>query len=294
MSLFDIVIPLGPNEYSRFPIQLKNVLSSIIGFRNVYIVCSNTCADMVNKLLENIGKKNIFVIDESIFPFSISDLLAIYPKQNRVGWYFQQLLKLYAGSVIPDILQDYLVIDADVFFMRPINTCSTDGQVIFDVGSEFHPPYFKHMLRLHPCFKRMSTRNIKVIDSGKPSFTMFNNRNTINEFVSGINHHMMFRKQWLDELFLMVEASCKEPSTPFWKIFMQCVDEHLNHAPEIIESGASEYELYFHFLLQFHPNEIILRKLNWKNVGRNTNVENLQDIQVQTNLDFISVCHWMN
>jgi hypothetical protein len=43
-------------------------------------------------------------------------------KQNRNGWYLQQLLKLYASFVIKDLLNDYLVIDADVYFLKPINS----------------------------------------------------------------------------------------------------------------------------------------------------------------------------
>ena len=36
----------------------------------------------------------------------------------------------------------------------------------------------------------------------------------------------------------------------------------------ITESGASEYELYFHYIMKYRKDEVILRPLNWDNVDR--------------------------
>jgi hypothetical protein len=36
--MFDIVIPLGPNELSRIHQQIKQVKENVIGYRNIYIV----------------------------------------------------------------------------------------------------------------------------------------------------------------------------------------------------------------------------------------------------------------
>jgi hypothetical protein len=32
-------------------------------------------------------------------------------------------------------------------------------------------------------------------------------------------------------------------------------------------SGASEYEIYFHFMLRYHPERMVVRELCWKNVS---------------------------
>ena len=58
-------------------------------------------------------------IFEKIFPFSLDTVAKIHGKRDRNGWYLQQLLKLYAGKIIPNILDKYLVIDSDTFFLKP-------------------------------------------------------------------------------------------------------------------------------------------------------------------------------
>jgi hypothetical protein len=47
-------------------------------------------------------------------------------------------------------------------------------------------------------------------------------------------------------------------------------------------SGASEYEIYFTFMNLYHPNDIVIRQLNWDNKDRFDN---------NNNYDFISI-HW--
>ena len=69
-------------------------------------------------------------------------------------WYLQQLLKLYACNVIPDILDRYLVIDSDTFFLKPTTFIENDV-CLYNYGSEYHKPYFKHMLLLHKDFIKM-------------------------------------------------------------------------------------------------------------------------------------------
>ena len=49
------------------------------------------------------------------------------------------------------------------------------------------------------------------------------------------------------------------------------------------ESGASEYEIYFNYMLKYNPDKIQIRKLNWKNTNKlNSN---------NRNYDYISY-HW--
>jgi len=274
MQTFDVVIPLGPNERARFPTQLSYLIQNVIGFRNIYIVTYDASSVLheISSLYSNLSElyERIQVIDETIFPFSIQDIASVfYPKQNRNTWYFQQLLKLYAGTVIPGILPDYLVVDADVFFLKPVLFVDTDTNKPFiDVGNEFHLPYFQHMSRLHPALRR-------IVES------------------SGICHHMFFKQKWIEELFLFVETrhmGLSSSLVPFWKLFLLCVDEHRYHPIDFIESGASEYEIYFHFIVQFHSDEILLRKLNWDNKHRNFVLDSSHEL---TQYDYISICDWI-
>jgi len=266
---FDIVIPLGPNEFKNIQSQIQYVKKNVCGFRNIYIISYDP----------NIVLDDCIVISESIFPFKMEEIAAYFAqykcKNNRNGWYLQQLLKLYAGQVIPDILPDYLVIDADVFFLKPlsffnrikeISSAGTKEYVkyFFTVGQEYWKPYFEHMKRLHPTFRKMNAQ------------------------YSGISHHMMFSTQYVVEMMQMVEKYHGNKK-PFFKIFIESIKEHLNHLPTHSESGASEYEIYFNYMINYHSDLVSIRQLKWKNVKFDYDVNNEQNIY---NLDYVSVSSW--
>jgi hypothetical protein len=111
---FDIVIPLGPNDVKNIRKQIQHVVKNVQGYRRIFVVSYDPA----------IVLDGCTVIDETIFPFKMADIAEYFGKyngkSNRNGWYFQQLMKLYAGEVIEDILPNYLVIDADVFFLKPV------------------------------------------------------------------------------------------------------------------------------------------------------------------------------
>jgi hypothetical protein len=254
--LFDIVIPLGPNERSKIHQQVEYTKKNVIGYRNIYIVTNN---------YDNLQVENCKIIDETLFPFKMSDIAHYFAqyngKKNKNGWYFQQLLKLYSSFVIDDLLDNYLVIDADVFFLKPIHF-SEENKYVFTISREDHEPYFKHLKRLHPSLDRQ-----------------------IN--VSGVSHHMFFNKQLLQELFNLVEKYHGN-GKKFWNIFIECVDEHRNHDVNYLESGASEYELYFNYMLLNHQDKIIVRELNWRNTNNSYNIE--ENIN---GYDYISICWYL-
>lgn len=251
---FDIVIPLGPNEKKNIYKQIEYTKKNIIGYRNIYIVTNN---------FDNLQINGCKIIDETIFPFKMNDIASYFVnyngKKNRNGWYFQQLLKIYASLVIDELLDNYLIIDADVFFLKPIYFME-NNKYIFTVSNENHEPYFKHMKRLHPSFKKNITE-------------------------SGISHHMIFNRQIVKELINLVECY---HNRKFWQIFIEMVDEHKNHNVNIVEAGASEYELYFNFMISNHPDKIIIRRLNWENKNKNYNPEE------NTIYDYVSICHYIN
>jgi hypothetical protein len=250
---FDIIIPLGPNEMSNFNEQLIYTKKNVIGYRNIYIVTSNV----------NLKCDDCIVIDENVFPFKdfISKYFAQYKgKSNRNGWYFQQLIKLYAGVFISDLLENYLIIDADVFFLKPTRFIE-NNQFLFATGDEEHRPYFEHMSLLDSTFKKYYNK-------------------------SGICHHMLFNKKYLNEIFNIVE---KTHNKPFWVAFIILVNEHLKHNVNCAESGASEYEMYFNYIYNNHKDNIIIRDLKWQNISKH----NFKENNYNNDNDFVSVCAWM-
>lgn len=235
ISEFDIVIPYGPSDKKVVDDMLKFTKKNVIGYRKIFIVTY----DM------NVKFDDCIMIDENIFPFNKTMIDERLPYKDRGGWYLQQLIKLYASFVIPEITDTYLVIDADTYFLRPV-TFFENGLPIYNYGEEHHKPYFAHMKRLHPTLKREND-------------------------MSGVTHHMVFQKHIIQQMFDLVEGehnktaeAATEAATeaaqkkPFWRIFIENI--YLEHT-----SGASEYEIYFNYLQIYHPNEFLLRKLHWEN-----------------------------
>ena len=236
-KLFDIVIPIGPNDITVCRNQIKYTKLNVVGYRNIYIVSFDP----------TFKSNNCITINEDIFPFTKQDIVKYHGNTTRQGWYLQQLIKLYAGIVIPGILEKYLVIDADTLFLKPTTFIENDI-CLYNFGVEYHMPYFKHMLNLD-----------------KELTKVFKN-------ISGICHHMIFETKYINELISKIE---KNHNDFFYNIFLKLVNDKS-------ESGASEYEIYFNYMLKNHNDKIKIRKLNWKNSNK---------IITDENLDYIS-CHW--
>ena len=234
---FDIVIPVGPNDKSVIEEQIKYTKKNIIGYRNIYLIC-------YDPLLIIDG---CITINENIFPFNIETVAKHHGKLNRNGWYLQQLLKLYAGKIVPDILDKYLVIDSDTFFLKP-TTFVENNKCLYNYGTEYHKPYFHHM---------------EKIDKNLTRFY---------EDKSGICHHMIFETKYIDELIYKIEKNHNEL---FYNVFLKKVIYNT-------ASGASEYEIYFNYMLKYNFDKIKIRKLNWKNTNK---------LETNNNYDYISY-HW--
>jgi hypothetical protein len=255
VKMFDIVIPLGPGEMSKIHKQIEYTKKNVFGYRNIYLVSYDP----------TINLDGCITIDEKSFCIRkdfIENYFAEYNgKNNRNGWYLQQLLKFYSGECIPGILDDYLIIDADVFFLKPIKLIDNDGKYLFNVGDEHHLPYFRHMAKMNENLIKMNN-------------------------TSGICHHMIFNKMYIRELFELVE---KTHNKAFWEIFIEMIDEHKNHDVNCSESGASEYEIYYNFMIKYKSDKIKIRELKWDNVSYN---EDLNNYNQDCDLHYISVCSW--
>jgi len=240
---FDIVIPLGSNDVNKINNMLSHTINNIIGYRHIYIVSYDK-----NLNLPVEYKNIVHVVDENIFPFNINSIAIYHGHRSRNGWYLQQLLKLYASIIIDGVLERYLVIDSDTVFLKPTEFIKNDI-CLYNVGSEHHIPYFTHMKKLHSSLEKQ------------------------NSF-SGICHHMIFEKKYILELFKLIEEA--HGNKNFWVIFLENVDK-----VQYDMSGSSEYEIYFNYMLKYHKNNIIIRKLKWEN---STTIN-------KTDLDYISA-HW--
>lgn len=240
---FDLVICVGPNDNDILEHMLVFNKKNIIGYRNIYLVCSNP----------RINIEGTITIDEKMYPFQMSDLIKKFDKNTRNGWYLQQLLKFYAGSVIPDILPNYLIVDCDTHFLRPVKFITDEGKYIYTTGTEYHKQYFHHMNRLDASLKKSHP-------------------------LSGISHHTLFNTEIVNELMKRIEGNFNNKKA-FWELYLEAID-----LKEYNESGAAENELYFTYMFLYHKDKMIIRQLNWVNVSSYKS-------SYSKKFDFVSI-HW--
>ena len=228
---FDVIIPLGPKDEDMISVCVASIKRHIVGVRKIFVVA-----------YKPIDVSGATVISEDIFPFTRADVEAVV-EPSRGGWYLQQLIKLYGPLVIPGVLDNCLVVDADGVFFRRVKFIE-QGVFLMDMNREEpHKPYFDHMLALHPTFQ-----------AWKP-------------LTSGIVNVMIYNKAILLELMKKVEDHHKDI---FWKIF-------LAKLPKGTISAASEYEIYFHYIMRNHPNKAKLRPLQYYNFGQRSNMDGAGD-----------------
>jgi hypothetical protein len=227
MELYDVVICLGPKDVDIFRKRIANFRQTLLGARYFFCITASSQRALCEEL-------NTHFIDESSFPFSIQEIDRVLGKTGRGGWYLQQLLKLYACECIPGILENFLILDVDVHFHRPI-AWFTENKMQLNVGVHIHQPYFQHMKRFAPYLQKSSR-------------------------LSGICH-LMPMKRGIAAAFLRNSEELHKK--PCWIAFLEAV--------EYYHSGASEYELLFEFALTFYQNDCVIRPLKWTNSSTITN-----------------------
>lgn len=226
------------------------------------------CIEGIRKYGENIRRiiviskekltSNAEWFSEDNFPFTKEDLAYeifhgdkkkgkkfLTRKHSRIGWIFQQFLKLYAPFVIPGISPNVLIIDADLVFINKTSFMNEKGEPFFNIGKEYHRPYFEHMNRVLPDLKR------------------------VDENLSGITHHMLFQKPLLEDLFDLI--SQKHNTLP-WKALCRTIN-----LQEAKYSPLSEYEIYFNFAL-LRTNQAKIRPLSFIDISHLKNIEKYQKL----------------
>jgi len=230
-QIIDVVIPAHEKDVDILDHSIKSIRKNIPNVRRIIVVSKKQFTQ----------KAEFF--DESKYPFSYKEISEL-SHNVRVGWHYQQLLKLYAPFVIPDISDNVLIIDADTVFYKkvkffegskPLYNISKDKNL---EKSAFHQDSFSHITTLIPeIYQKLPQK--------------YHN-------LSGVCHHMLFQKKILQDLFDQV-ANNDKSETEFYKIF-------LKHSKG--GNSVSEYNLYFYFLLSFYADKHEIRILKYKNCAK--------------------------
>jgi len=234
-TVYDVVFPYHYKDSSVLEKAVQSVKDNAINHGTIYIVGNKEPSFDYKKM-------GIVYIPETNYPFTIQDVLDRW-ETPYPGWYLQQLLKMLAYEYIPNLSENYLVMDSDTILQSKIGFIKKGEILLYNYGTENYFPYFKHMLLLHPNFRKYINR-------------------------SGICHHMMFKTTFLREIIESVENM---HGKTFWQVFLEKISDPQDH-------GCSEYELYFNYVFKFHHPVVQMRKLTWtdnnyKNFGKLSGVE---------------------
>lgn len=229
-ELIDVVIPCCAKDKDSLRYCIKGIRKNGENIRRIIVISAEPLTDEAEWF------------DERNYPFTKQDLLfELFRNQPekaqapfpRIGWIYQQLLKLYAFSVIPNLSSNILILDADTVFLNPVRFIDSHGNPFFTRGKEHHQPYFDHAKRLLPEFRKVFPK------------------------YSGVTHHMLFQKPILEDLFVTIVAiHAAEP----WQAIIRCIDPS-----EAYGASFSEYEIYFNFAF-LRTEQAKLRKLKWTNI----------------------------
>lgn len=229
----DVVIPCAKKDVETLDFCIDGIKRNGKNIRRVIVVSSRPFS------------YNAEWFDEALFPFSKLDVMTCIFSNNHdkaldfiknrtgtTGWIYQQLLKLYAPLVIPDISPNVLVLDADTIFLNPVEFTNEQGDALFNTRKARMKGYFAHIAKLLPDMKLYSLEH------------------------SGVTHHMLFQRPVIEHLFDTLSSihDC-EP----WEAIVSCVGRPRKRC-------MSEYEIYFNFYYNA-TGQMLLRPLKWKNTG---------------------------
>lgn len=231
----DAVIPCHEKDRVTIDLVVEGIHKNVKNIRRIIVVSSErytNAAEWFDERNFPFDKPNIAY---EIFQNEEQALDFLNSPQTRVGWIYQQFLKFYSSFVIPDISSNVLVVDADTIFLRPVEFQDPQtGAGLYNPGTENHRPYFEHLARVLPSFRKV--------------FPQY----------SGISHHMLFQRSVMEELYAeIVKVHNKEP----WKVFCEKIDQR-----ELYRSCMCiEYELYFNFVFA-RSDQVKIRHFKWANV----------------------------
>lgn len=232
----DVVIPCHKKDAHNLNRVIESVKKYVQGVRRIMVISSAPFTH------------NAEWINEAIFPFNKESLaLEIFKSKeiaeyqlnkpkSRMGWIYQQFLKLFAPFYIPNISSNVLIVDSDIIFLKPVTFLQENGAGLYAVGTEFHPPYFDHASRLLPNLKKLYPQH------------------------SGIVHHMLFQKVVLEDLFMLIQ---QEHNLEPWVAIARAIPVTYN---TINGSALSEYEIYFNFVFA-RTDQVKIRPLKWANIS---------------------------
>jgi hypothetical protein len=221
----DVVIPYHSKDSDILEMCISGCVSNIYNLGNIYIVTKTKDLNFANF-------SNIYLINENeLFTDGLSKryiesrLHAECPGLvRRAGWLFQQLIKMGCSYAIAGLTEHYLVVDADVVFLKKIDFFR-EGRILVAKSDEFFRPYFD-------CYEKLLGESP-------------------DDRYSFVAHHMLISKTIMLEL---LDGLGKK----FGKKWYDVIIENAHCGGGLV---FSEYETYGHYLANRYQQSFLLRRL---------------------------------
>lgn len=202
---------------------------------------------------------------EEGYPFTREDvrcalLEAGIKNPRRDGWYYQQLLKWYLPFVIPNLSNNVLIFDSDTIMLHPMRFLDEEGRTIFNVVENPGTQHFiQHAQTLHP------------------SFTI------TRPDITSVTHHMLFQRDKVKAFMELIEEHHK---VPFWMAFLKNINL------KKWKIGVSEFESYFTYILNHHPNGYVINHcIRMDNEWKIELLREQKQAYLEDGVDFVSYHH---
>ena len=231
---YDVLIPVAKKDTAFVKNVVTYINRNLIGCENIYIVTNQKNFQKLQALASS--EKNVKILDENaLVPELNFGIVAECMekkgagKEDRVGWYFQQLLK-FAFAKSQYAKEYYLTWDADTIPLTPISFF--DGETpLFTKKIEHHKPYFVTLNR--------------ILGFGK-----------LVDF-SFIAEHMIFKVPIVKEMLDAIAAyPTSEGNNWVEKIMFAC------HFAPGQGPYFSEFETFGNYCVKYHPSLYQVRQLN--------------------------------
>ncbi len=201
-------------------IKDKNRYNKFLPYNKKFLLESNKYYYISTDKYDEIEAEHI---SEDLYPFSKNDVFSYickYIPENRCGWYYQQLLKLYIFNVIKS---DYvLILDADILLLKNLYLFEGNTPILFkrNTGNKvMHLPYFEFLKIVYP-------------------------KLNYDKQDSGICHFMLFKRLHVEALLNDISIIHNKPA---WQGILDSVIKYIQLF-KYNTSIMSEYELYYHYI----------------------------------------------
>lgn len=250
-----VMVSVNLDCIAKFSIQQ---LQKHVPHRKLYFISKGEiCADPFFAERHEESPNNIVCIDEdkaveglsfSVIKNTLTQLDEKYKSElvPRTGWYLQQFLKLVYPLSNPDISDDFLVFDADMFPTKPLTLYHDNKPAVKSGGTPgpWHKDY-------RVAYEYLSGgMHLKFPGAHDP-----------HDQSTFVIHHALFRKPWVEEM--LAQFALKAPA--FWEAtpemqtlpkFAQAVLQWA--ASSNVTQGFSEYAYYASWVQEKHASEIVM------------------------------------